>query len=60
MKIARVQHEGAARAAVVEEDRVHVLAGEVDVPALLPLIQTIASDWPHECRSSARWLTSGC
>ena len=35
MKIARVLHEGAARAAVVEEDRVHVLASEVDVPALL-------------------------
>jgi 2-keto-4-pentenoate hydratase/2-oxohepta-3-ene-1,7-dioic acid hydratase in catechol pathway len=35
MKIARVLHEGAARAAIVEEDRVHVLADEVDVPALL-------------------------
>jgi 2-keto-4-pentenoate hydratase/2-oxohepta-3-ene-1,7-dioic acid hydratase in catechol pathway len=35
MKIARVLHEGVARAAVVDEDRVHVLAGDVDVPALL-------------------------
>jgi 2-keto-4-pentenoate hydratase/2-oxohepta-3-ene-1,7-dioic acid hydratase in catechol pathway len=35
MKIARVLHAGSARAAVVDEDRVQVLADEVDVPALL-------------------------
>jgi 2-keto-4-pentenoate hydratase/2-oxohepta-3-ene-1,7-dioic acid hydratase in catechol pathway len=35
MKIARVLHEGTARTATVDEDRVHVLADEVDVPALL-------------------------
>ena len=35
MNIARVLHERVARAAVVDEDRVHVLAGEVDVPAPL-------------------------
>lgn len=35
MKIARVLHEGAARAAVVDADQVHVLADGVDVPALL-------------------------
>jgi hypothetical protein len=48
MKIARVLHEGAARAAVVEEDRVHVLASEVDVPALL------AADPNDRQRLSAR------
>lgn len=35
MRIARVLHEGAARAAVLDEHRVQVLADEVDVPALL-------------------------
>ncbi|HJS93127.1 MAG TPA: fumarylacetoacetate hydrolase family protein [Solirubrobacteraceae bacterium] len=35
MKIARVRHEGGACAAVVEGNRVHVLAGEVDVAVLL-------------------------
>ena len=35
MKIARVLHDAAARAAVVDEDRVLVLADDVDVPVLL-------------------------
>ena len=35
MRIARVLHDGAACAAVVDEDRVLVLADEVDVPVLL-------------------------
>jgi 2-keto-4-pentenoate hydratase/2-oxohepta-3-ene-1,7-dioic acid hydratase in catechol pathway len=48
MRIARVLHEGAARAAVVEEDRVRVLTREVDVPALL------AADPDERERLSAR------